>query len=126
VKPFRSFQFFVAFVATIPLLCPASVLSAAADDLAPATSIVPRESTPPAESVRPQDVRPVDVVLGFGNHISGRVTTSLDQPITGVEIVVTRWFSGEGSARRRLHARDVSFDIARASLDRCRSASDSD
>ncbi len=84
MKPFRSLQTVVAFVATLPLLCPTWVHRAVADDLPPAASVSPRDS------VRPQDVRPVDVVLDIGNHISGRVVTSLNQPIVDVELIVTQ------------------------------------
>lgn len=83
VTPFRSLQIAVAFVATIPLLSPHWTRSAFAEDQP--VNI----RTTPSTAARLPDMRPLDVVLGAGNILSGRVVTSLNQPVVDVGIIVT-------------------------------------
>ena len=84
VTPFRSLQIVVAFIATIPLFSPTWTRTALAGDQSVSLPSVPRNLA------RPTEVRPVDVVLGAGSVLSGRIVTSLDQPIVGAELVVTQ------------------------------------
>lgn len=83
VTPFRTLQIAVAFVATIPLLSPHWTRSAFAEDQ-PASI-----RTTPSTAARLPDMRPFDVVLGAGNILSGRVVTSLNQPVVDAGIIVT-------------------------------------
>ena len=84
MKPFRTLQVVVAFIATFPLLNPAWTHPVLASDLLPVGSVAPREAT------RPLEARPIDVVLEGGNLLVGRVTTSLNSPITDSELVITQ------------------------------------
>ena len=87
MNPFRPLQIVVALFATLPMLCPAWTNLATANDFPPNNSSTPRDSVRPDPST---DSRPVDVVLGTGNLLPGRVVTSLDEPITDTELIVTQ------------------------------------
>lgn len=84
MKPFRTLQIVVAFIAAFPLLNPVWMHPVLANDLLPVGSPVPREL------VHPEESRPVDVVLEAGNLLTGRVVTSLEVPLANSELVITQ------------------------------------
>ncbi|MCX7421578.1 MAG: hypothetical protein NT013_18810 [Planctomycetia bacterium] len=84
MESFRSLQIVVAFLATTPLLNPIWLRPVFGDDQ---TAVLPAAYR---TATRSPDIRPIDVALETGNTLSGRVVTSLDQPITSAELVVTQ------------------------------------